>query len=466
MSINTGGYIVSPTHVELMVSNGAMGSCGSDLNGGLIHRKGKYCSLSPQCISIGMWYKNKGAMPIGGGLVNVITKGSMKNGKMSDNEYELSKLRWGTKNDSDIAYYRFIERLDDVEEDKGEEMIKEKKYDAKKMGKFGTAEVTKMGHYFQSIEKTMKPFMNFIHEEPDGKFIPRRYWHLKQGGTVCIMAHVDTVKTPTIPRHYNGTIWAKGLDDRLGVYLAMKLFGERDDVDVIITDDEEIGQSTADMLTKEDLEQYNSILELDRDGNDFVHYGCAESDLINAYSIYAEEGLGSYSDIASITDEARQCGCINIGIGYKNAHGDDSYVKIDDLAKSWRNINTFIDIYHNVKFKKADKNEYDWDYSYNSTKYGHNNYIPGKKDAILDLKYCDYCGHDFYSHEMADLGDGQFCCEDCFNTMTNLKEEGEEVSYQRCSECGLELMKYEEKEGKCEYCAQKVKKEWVGHCSC
>jgi len=470
MSINTGGYMVDPNHVELFINKGIAGACGSAPKGELIHEKGKYCELKPSCTSLGMWHRNMQGSSTAGSVGNVITIGSIKTGKLSDKEYKLSTLRWDQAfNDSDIVYYRFVEQLEETEEER--EMGEEKVGKIEGMGKFGKAEVSKMAHYFQSVEETMKPFRNFRTIEGD-----RSFWHIKQGGTVCLMAHVDTVKTPTIPRHYNGTIWAKGLDDRLGIYMAMRLYSERDDVDVIITDDEEIGMSTAEMLTKKDLAQYNSIIELDRAGNDFVHYGCADTDLINAYTVYAEEGIGAFSDIDYIEDYARQCGCINVGIGYENAHGDDSFVEIKDLAKSWKNINSFLDVYHNVKFAKADKTKYDYGYGYGHagdyTSWGHvNEVVPYKKKDEYD--YCDYCGHAFTHKEMVNMGDNLYCCEECFETMMRsteglveepVQEIADEDVHPLCSECALELMEYEVEEGLCEYCKAKIKtNEWAGH---
>ena len=83
MSINTGGIIADPNHVELFTNAGTSGLCGSAPKGELIHEKGKYCECKPSCTSLGMWHKNTQGSPTDGSMGNVITRGSLRNGKMS-----------------------------------------------------------------------------------------------------------------------------------------------------------------------------------------------------------------------------------------------------------------------------------------------------------------------------------------------------------------------------------------------
>jgi len=198
--------------------------------------------------------------------------------------------------------------------------------------------------FFNGIKRVMAPWRE--HKVVVGG---RQYWHIKNGGKVLLVAHIDTVLQPTKPKFKKKRIKARGLDDRLGVYMAMTIQAEMPDiVDVLITDDEEIGKSTADMVPTKDLEGYNVIIELDRGGSDFVHYDLAGDDLIDAYLEFADEGYGWSSDIAHLNSPP--CGCINVGIGYYKQHAKDSYAKTEEFIKAYHDVSEFIEKYQDVHF--------------------------------------------------------------------------------------------------------------------
>jgi hypothetical protein len=238
----------------------------------------------------------------------------------------------------------------------------------------------------------------------------RNIWHIHKkpvpSAPVCLMAHVDTVLPATMPTIRGDKILARGLDDRLGVYMALMLFENRNDVDVIICDDEEIGRSTADLLTKRDLQSYNFIFELDRAGDDFVHYGCANDDLIGELSKYRKEGLGAFSDIDFIKDEARQCGCANIGIGYEKAHSEDSYAYIDKIISTIDFLNEFIDKNKTRKFERSNKDNFYRFSSFGS--YGSYSYTSYDGDVM-----CEYCGDIVPEDAAVWYGKDEYSCRHC-----------------------------------------------------
>jgi len=211
--------------------------------------------------------------------------------------------------------------------------------------------------FFKPAMEVMAEYME--HLVTDGKQVA---WHIKRGGKVLLVAHIDTVHEPKIHKITKKTIIAQGLDDRLGVFMAMALMNARDDVDVLITDDEEVGKSSAALIPTEDL-NYNCIIGLDRGGMDFVDYDLADDDLIDAYSEFAEFGYGSFSDICFLNDPP--CGCINVGIGYQKAHSKDSYAKIADIKQSYKNVCKFLDKHVDTHFEKHSRH-YDFydDYVY------------------------------------------------------------------------------------------------------
>jgi hypothetical protein len=194
----------------------------------------------------------------------------------------------------------------------------------------------------------------------------------------------------------------------------MRLFEKRTDVDVLITTDEEKGRSTAGNVPDALFAGYNSIVELDRAGNDFVHYDLADDKLENAYKEFAPLSFGSFSDICFIDEDALKCGCINVGIGYQLSHSTNSYVEVDSLTKAWKGINSFLNKYSSIKFDKPVKK-----YS----KYG-----PSKYDYWGSYEY-DYSG------------------------FPKGKETSSSVSIvEKCLGCGIELLKSEEEEGMCCLC--------------
>jgi len=280
----------------------------------------------------------------------------------------------------------------------------------------------KIGDFFNGVKRVMMPWRK--HRVSFGL---RQYWHIKSGEKILLVAHIDTVLRPTKPRFKKKRIKARGLDDRLGVYMAMSILSEMSDVvDVLITDDEEIGQSTASMVPTEDLAGYNCIIELDRAGTDFVHYDLADDDLIDAYTEFADEGFGFGSDIGHL--KSPSCGCINVGIGYYKQHAKDSYAKTEDFVKAYHDVKKFIGKYQDVHFKAhipAPMPKY-------SGKY--NNY--GSSANYYNRYYNDIYKDDYY-----------------YGTK-KLEKKEEKIPY--CEECGTELFFLDEiEQGFCTICEVK-----------
>lgn len=158
------------------------------------------------------------------------------------------------------------------------------------------------------------------------------------------VAHLDTVQSPRLDE-YDDTleVWSgAGFDDRSGLYACMKLYQQRDNVAVLLTDNEETGQTTA-QWASEPLErwmahtkQYISLMiEFDRAENDFVFYEYYSGDINTIMSrLGVSSGVGSYSDICWLQD-LDVCG-INLGIGYINAHSTMSYQSMPQLEHTIR----------------------------------------------------------------------------------------------------------------------------------
>ena len=201
---------------------------------------------------------------------------------------------------------------------------------------------------------------------------------------VLFVAHLDTVIEPKFIRKNKNRIYATGLDDRLGCLAACEL-SQQLDADLLLTDHEESFESTA---KYHDCKNYNWIVEFDRYKNDVVVYDCGSKDFENALNEYWYVGLGSYSDICLMD---ATCCCMNLGIGYYNAHGENSYVTIKTVYKQIEKFRLFYEKYKDVAFIRD---------------------VPFQAIIDNDDDICEICNWD-YGKKIYDL----IICEDCFNSM-------------------------------------------------
>ena len=176
--------------------------------------------------------------------------------------------------------------------------------------------------------------------------LTKRRVFIDNGGSVLFVGHLDTVLPPKIHKMTANTIVAQGLDDRLGLYVILTLLKSGVKADVLLTDGEESAKSTA---KYHNLKNYNWVCEFDRGGTDFVSYGLANKDLKNILSQTWPEGVGSFTDICFFKTEIA---CFNLGIGYHQAHGKNSYVKIMDVENQIEKFKTFYVKNSGIAFKQ------------------------------------------------------------------------------------------------------------------
>lgn len=170
----------------------------------------------------------------------------------------------------------------------------------------------------------------------------QRYRFVDRGANILVVAHCDTVLRP--PRRKdivvkNRVLHSPCLDDRLGVYIALCVLPHLGiKADVLLTDDEEIGASTAQLFKP--TKMYNWICELDRAGTDVVTYGMDSTRWLEALTNAGwEVGWGSFSDICFLDADACM---MNLGIGYYNAHKQDSFV---NLKETETQLTKFVEFY-------------------------------------------------------------------------------------------------------------------------
>ncbi len=164
----------------------------------------------------------------------------------------------------------------------------------------------------------------------------RFYWHADNGSNILAVGHLDTVqddRTCQVTDTAAGLLATSGgLDDRLGVYVILhmlpKLLGVK--FDILLTTDEERGQSTAECFDSD--KTYDWIVQFDRGGTDVVMYDYETRELCELVEKSgARVGSGSFSDICCL--EHLGCAGVNWGVGYRDYHSPRSHAWLEDTFR-------------------------------------------------------------------------------------------------------------------------------------
>jgi hypothetical protein len=189
-----------------------------------------------------------------------------------------------------------------------------------------------------------------LFETPSG-----RYWFKDNGANILAVAHLDSVLpfmhfTPARLR-MDTLIYCTTLDDRLGVYLIGNWLQKAGvNYDILFTENEERGASTAFEFVPPEGKDYNWMFMFDRAGSDVALYGYTDPFV---RSILIKHDLvpvsGSYSCIADMEDIG--CKGFNFGCGYHGNHGEYAYASRNELLKNLRKFLRFYKEYKDVKLE-------------------------------------------------------------------------------------------------------------------
>ena len=241
---------------------------------------------------------------------------------------------------------------------------------------------------------------------------------------ILLVSHVDTVQTPRLE---SCGMRGAGFDDRLGCYLSYTLQQQRPDLfDVVWCDYEESGRSTGQHFTPS--HDYNFIIELDREMDDFVDYDLADSDFLTKFKEVTniEHGWGSFSDIASMDhiDSTK----INLGIGIAQGtnHSPNSrfypFMCLSQIDKMMK----FVELYKNQHWPSG-PGWVPYVHKYCSTGVTHYNPYSGNKYNWKTGRYeslnngldpnavyypCDFCTNPTPNEMYDELADS-LICEKC-----------------------------------------------------
>lgn len=186
-----------------------------------------------------------------------------------------------------------------------------------------------------------------VKETPDGPVI-----HIDNGGSVLGVAHLDWVlwRKPSFSKDRH-QVFCPQLDDRLGVWVILDLLPALYGIkyDVLLTDSEEVGKSTAKDFT-ESAKPYNWLFQFDRRGTDTVLYEYDSPD--NRKRLEAcglTTSTGSYSDICYLSHLG--VSGWNIGTGYYGEHSQACNAKLKETRENAHKFFRFFEAHKDTRIE-------------------------------------------------------------------------------------------------------------------
>ncbi len=257
--------------------------------------------------------------------------------------------------------------------------------------------------------------------------------HLDRGSSILGVAHLDTVGFTKPTWTTENRVSCMQLDDRLGAWVLMRLLPALGcpEFDILFTDSEESGQSTADTF-KPDRE-YNWVFEFDRAGTGCVLYEYEDKEtraLIEGCGWDVQ--AGAFSDICSLSH--LKVKAFNFGTGYHSQHTTRCYAEIPETLASAERFVDFAKAYGGMAMPHTPQPKTYFGFG----SYGRHN-SSGSYSRYNDSSGLDaYDGHgDAFTRgvkedrveEVRDLW--QPWCSNCFEDL--------DTSWKFCPACGLDM---------------------------
>ena len=264
-----------------------------------------------------------------------------------------------------------------------------------------------------------------VEQTPNGILI-----HSESSSKILGVAHLDTVldsrKFQVINHKGDNFVINESLDDRLGVYTLLFLLPSLGiDFDLLLTEGEETGQSTAQYFTPS--KDYNWMFSFDRRGEDVVAYQYDDNEWMDTLSKSGfSPALGSFSDIAFL-DHLGIKG-VNIGTGYYGEHTKKSYAHIPTLIRQVKRFKKFYDVNKDTKFPHVEIAPV---YNYRYSRYNWQDW--GEYDNL----YCYLCNKRTGKNQVTSE---IFLCDECFNEC------------EMCTACEDIIYAHEATDGICKNC--------------
>mgnify|MGYP002623811889 CR=1 FL=1 len=192
----------------------------------------------------------------------------------------------------------------------------------------------------QALSEFLRNYYDNVVETPD-------YIYAEGDIPIALCAHLDTVwedykggKKHLYYDRYKECMWClegAGFDDKVGVFLIIKIVSSGLKPCIILNCDEEVGGLGASKLAKISCPFYDLkyCIELDRMGsNDCVFYSCANS----AFEEYVEQfgfvtNIGSFSDICQFCPAWGIAG-VNLSVGYMDEHTTNERLYVKSMLRT------------------------------------------------------------------------------------------------------------------------------------
>ena len=185
------------------------------------------------------------------------------------------------------------------------------------------------------------------------------------GSKIGLVAHLDT----SGDRYPNNIVYNKkyitaidsilGADDRVGVFIILKMLEYGYRPTILFTHGEEKGGLGA----RDFVEDYsdigvNYLVQLDRRGDGVVFYNNDNREFIDyILSFRDKEEFGSFSDISVLCPNCNVSGC-NLGVGYFNEHTSSEYQDLNILANTIEVVKKLLDDENNSKYFEYEEGDY------------------------------------------------------------------------------------------------------------
>lgn len=235
---------------------------------------------------------------------------------------------------------------------------------------------------------------SFDHLRAYGDYIPCNphtgYTFIDNGANILGVAHIDTVQDSQAFKvsKRRKTVWSPRLDDRLGVFTLLKVLPELGiNADILLCEDEEFGQSTAQFFNAS--KQYNWMFEFDRGGVTTVLYQYDSREIreiLNPYGFALDYGI--YTDICDL----EELGCVgfNFATGYYNYHSVHAYANLLEWQTSVKRFLSFYRDYKDVYLEHEPTYQETYDNSWFMRDYRYLEAISWEK--YKESEKCQVCG--------------------------------------------------------------------------
>jgi hypothetical protein len=186
-------------------------------------------------------------------------------------------------------------------------------------------------------------------QTPDGQLV-----YVPRGEPILGVCHLDTVhghdRFEVVPLKGDTVLYNSQLDDRLGAYVLLELLPQLGvKCDLLLTEGEETGRSTAKHFVPPEGKTYNWCFEFDRRGMDVVMYQYESKKMVKLLHRHKfKVGVGSSSDIAYLGHLGVKC--FNFGTGYHEEHGADAHANLGETERMVKKFAAFANAERDNRF--------------------------------------------------------------------------------------------------------------------